>query len=132
MVGLAGIEPAVGFLHPIMSRVLATNSSMSPINLVDEVGIEPTCRSHGVTVRCPTIRASHPKLLYKNILSQILDFFKPPSTVWFLSNIDALSMSRFYSIFLYKIENSILNLLTQDTRYCQITGSYGPVEYPIL
>ena len=29
-------------------------------NLVDEVGIEPTCRSHGVTARCPTIRASHP------------------------------------------------------------------------
>ena len=26
------------------------------------VGIEPTRRSHGVTVRCPTIRASSPKL----------------------------------------------------------------------
>jgi hypothetical protein len=35
--------------------------------LVGWVGIEPTCRSHGVTARCPTIRASNPLFVFTTI-----------------------------------------------------------------
>ena len=69
MVGRVGIEPTAGFLHPIMSRVLATNSSMRPIKF----GGCPRSRTANVYHEGPdlqsgaehAISARHPKLFIR-------------------------------------------------------------------